>query len=357
MLSINIKKELRDFTQEISLSVSEGETLVLIGENGAGKSTLLNMISGLLNPDAGTISLNQRTLFSADERINIPADERNIGHLFQSYALFPHYSVYDNIAFGLKCRKIKKSDIEERVNAQIETMHLSDLRDINVGNLSGGQRQRVALARALVLDPDLLLLDEPLAAVDVLMQAEMRRELRHRMKEANIPSIIVTHTFADALELSDRIAIIQEGKIVQEGSPEEIFNNPATDFVAKFTGMENLFRGKSIQRADGEAEIHVGSLVIHTVTPLEGDVYVAIRAEELIFSREALDSTARNVFSGVVSDIKWNGVLSRITVNLGDIQVSGLITRQSLTRLKINIGNPIHVSFKASAVHIFPYPG
>jgi molybdate transport system ATP-binding protein len=355
MLSLDIEKELRDFNLKISLSVSEGETVVLIGENGAGKSTLLNMISGLMDPDSGVITLNQKKLFSAGEGINIPADERNIGHLFQSYALFPHYSVYDNIAFGLRCRKIKKADIESRVNAQIETMHLSDLRDINVGRLSGGQRQRVALARALVLDPDLLLLDEPLAAVDVLMQTEMRRELRHRMKEANIPSIIVTHTFADALELGDRIAIIQKGKIVQEGAPEEVFNNPATDFVAKFTGMENLFRGKSVLKAGGEAEIHVGSLVIHTVTSIKGDVYVAIRAEELIFSKEALDSTARNVFSGHVSEIKWNGVLSRITVNLGDIQLSGLITRQSLSRLNIIQGDTIYVSFKASAVHVFPY--
>lgn len=354
MLYFDVDKKLRDYELDMSLSVSEGETLVLIGENGAGKSTVLNLISGLLDPDRGEISLNNKILFSDKKKINLPSNERNIGHLFQSYALFPHYTVYENVAFGLKCRRMKANDVKELVNDQLEKMHLADLSGINVGSLSGGQRQRVALARALVLNPELLLLDEPLSAVDVLVQTEMRRELRQRIRDSRVPSVIVTHTLTDALELADRIAIIHEGTVIQEGKPEDVFNNPGSDFVARFTGMENIFRGRAVPIGGGEAEIHIGPIVLYTVTPLTGDVYVGIRAEELIFSKEPLESTARNVLEGKVAEVQWNGALSRIRVDIDGHHISGVITRQSLQRLRIEGGDTIYVSFKVSAIHVFP---
>lgn len=234
MLAIRAVKELRDFSLAFSFTLREGETLVLIGENGAGKSTVLNLISGILSPDSGEILLGGRTLFSDRLGIDMPAEERKIGHLFQSYALFPHLSVFENIAFGLRCRKIPKAEIAERVAGQLAALHLADLADVNVGRLSGGQRQRVALARSLVLEPDLLLLDEPLAAVDVRAQGGMRCELRNRIRQAGIPCVIVTHTLKDALELGDRVCLLEAGKVVLEGTPDEVLRSRENAFIASF---------------------------------------------------------------------------------------------------------------------------
>jgi ABC-type spermidine/putrescine transport systems, ATPase components len=236
MLSVHAVRQLRDFVLDITLSVRCGETLVLIGENGAGKSTVLNLISGILTPDGGEITLAGRTLFSDGSRIDVPAESRNIGHLFQSYALFPHMTVAGNVAFGLRCRKIPRPEIADTVAEQLAAMHLSDLADVNVGRLSGGQRQRVALARALVLEPELLLLDEPLAAVDMRAQAGMRTELRDRIRNAGIPCIVVTHNLRDVLELADRLCLIEEGRVAAEGAPEEVLAMRENGFIASFAG-------------------------------------------------------------------------------------------------------------------------
>lgn len=237
MLSFHAVRQLRDFVLDVTLSVARGGTLVIIGENGAGKSTVLNLVSGILTPDRGEIVLGGRKLFSDEEGINIPTEDRNIGHLFQSYALFPHMTVAENVAFGLRCRKIPKPEIAESVRAQLAAMHLSDLADVNVGRLSGGQRQRVALARALVLKPELLLLDEPLAAVDMRAKGAMRKELRERIRNAGIPCIVVTHTLRDVLELADRICLLEEGKVVAEGTPEVVLGMQENEFIASFTEM------------------------------------------------------------------------------------------------------------------------
>lgn len=354
MLSVKIKKKLRDFTLDAELSINKGETLVLIGENGAGKSTLLNIISGLVMPDEGKIMLEGNIVFSSSEDISITAEERNAGHLFQSYALFPHMSVFDNIAFGLKCIKMQKERINELVNNQMAAMHISDLSSVNVKSLSGGQRQRVALARALVLKPKILLLDEPLAAVDVRMQAEMRHELRQRIKAADIPCLIVTHTLTDALELGDNVAIIENGKIIQSGRPEEVFKKPKSGFAARFTGMENIFRGTAGKTKSGnETELKIKNVVLHTISDIEGDVIAGIRAEEILFSKEPLDSTARNILKGKVHEIHWNGALSRVVVDTG-ILITGAVTQKSMERLNLKKGDEIFVIFKASAVHVFP---
>ena len=236
MLSIHAVRRLRDFALDVTLSVEEGETLVLIGENGAGKSTVLNLISGILTPGAGEIILGDRTLFSDEERINVPTENRNIGHLFQSYALFPHMTVAENVAFGLRCRKVPKPEIARSVAEQLRAMHLSDLAGVNVGRLSGGQRQRVALARALVLEPELLLLDEPLAAVDMRAQGTMRKELREQIRNAGIPCIVVTHTLRDVLELADRLCLIDEGRVAVDGTPEEVLGMRDNAFIASFAG-------------------------------------------------------------------------------------------------------------------------
>ncbi len=236
MLSVHAVRRLRDFVLDITLSVRPGETLVLIGENGAGKSTVLNLISGILTPDEGEITLAGRTLFSSAECVAVPAENRNIGHLFQSYALFPHMTVAENVAFGLRCRKVPRPEIAFTVGNQLRAMSLADLADVNVGRLSGGQRQRVALARALVLEPELLLLDEPLAAVDMRAQGTMRDELRDRIRIAGIPCIIVTHNLRDAVELGDRLCLLDEGRVAAMGTPGEVLGMRENGFIASFAG-------------------------------------------------------------------------------------------------------------------------
>jgi len=217
VLEIEAQKQLRDFDLDVKFQVRDGEILMLVGENGCGKTTVLNLVAGLLPPDSGEIYLGGETLFSSNFEVNLSPESRNIGYVFQSYALFPHMTVYENVAFGLKTRKLSKRDIDDRVNGFLEASGLWDVRSEKAVNISGGQRQRVALARALVIEPDLLLFDEPLAALDTRMQAHMRRELRDLIHDCAVPSIIVTHDLKDVYAIGDRVCLIEGGKIAFDG--------------------------------------------------------------------------------------------------------------------------------------------
>jgi len=224
MLEIDVKKKLRDFDLEVSLKVEEGEILMLVGENGCGKSTLLNMVAGLLAPDAGEIILAGEPLFDSSLRINLPPENRKIGYVFQSYALFPHLTVRENVAFGLRARRLSRQKIEERVKGQLEAFGLEGVKDAKAVNISGGQKQRTALARALAIEPCLLLLDEPLAALDIRRQAEMRKELRNLIRNFGVPSIVVTHDLRDVVSIGDMVNLMEAGKVIHSGPAEEVFN-------------------------------------------------------------------------------------------------------------------------------------
>jgi len=224
MLEIDIRKRLRDFSLEVKLSVARGEILMLVGDNGCGKTTLLNIVAGLQDPDAGRIALDGRLIYDSALKTSTPAEARNIGYVFQSYALFPHMSVYDNVAFGLRTRSLSRSEIALLVKDHLEAAGLWEIRKAKAVDVSGGQKQRIALARALIIEPDLLLLDEPLSALDVRRQAQMRKELRETIHACHVPCIIVTHDLRDVACIGDWACLLEKGRIALKGGAQDVMS-------------------------------------------------------------------------------------------------------------------------------------
>ncbi len=230
---------------QITLSIQEGELFTLLGPSGCGKSTLLRLIAGFYNPDEGEIRFD-------GQRINeVPPSDRGIGMVFQNFALWPHMTAFENIAYGLKLRKVGRAEIASRVDSVLENVKLAGLGDRYPGQLSGGQQQRIALARALVLNPKILLLDEPLSNLDAKIRVQVRQEIRKLQKELGITTMYVTHDQEEALTLSDRIAVINQGKVFQVGPPKSLYERPANRFVADFIGINNFLPG-TIVAASGE---------------------------------------------------------------------------------------------------------
>jgi putative spermidine/putrescine transport system ATP-binding protein len=246
---------------DLSLEVRRGELLTLLGPSGCGKTTLLNLVAGFFSPDGGSISIDGRLVN------DVPTYKREIGLVFQSYALFPHMTVAANIAYGLRMRDLPKRDITRRVGDVLSLVKLQGLEDRKPRQLSGGQQQRIALARALVINPKVLLLDEPFSALDKNLRASMQIELREIQRNLGVTTIFVTHDQSEALSLSDRIAIMAEGSIRQIGTPEEIYTNPRERFVASFVGDVNVLRGKLMRIDDTRAIVEVG--VEHITVPVE----------------------------------------------------------------------------------------
>jgi len=228
---------------DVSLSVRSGECIVLLGPSGCGKTTLLRSIAGLEKPDAGEILIGGETMFSGAQRLEVPAQNRDLSMIFQSYALWPHMTAFDNVAFPLRSRKTPKEEVVERVNQTLALVGVTELAGQHPSDMSGGQQQRVALARALVAGDNLILLDEPLSNVDAKVRDQLRRELVEMQQELNFSAIYVTHDQIEAMELADRIAVMDLGKIVQLGSPREIYEKPSTRYVANFVGTVNELPG------------------------------------------------------------------------------------------------------------------
>lgn len=353
MLNVTVTKKLRDFTLDIAnFNVADGETLALLGENGAGKSTVLRIIAGLLKPEAGRISTNEIVYFDAEAKINLPPEMRNIGYMFQNYALFPHMTAEDNIAYGLKMKNLPATEVKDRVATLCHNMGITDIANQPVTRLSGGQRQRVALARALAPSPDVLLLDEPLAALDVKTQESMRRELSSVIKTAGIPCILVTHSITDALSMANRLSIIEHGKIIDSGTPEDVLRSAKSSFVSSFADNLNLFRGTVIVKHDGIVCVDIAGIKLRTVTALSGEVCVSIRPEELILSKEKIESSAVNSLTGTITAIKNEGLFLHVLVDVG-IPLTASVTIQSVERLGLSIGSTVTVTCKATAIQVF----
>jgi iron(III) transport system ATP-binding protein len=257
LLVANIHKTLggNAVLKGVSFELQKGEVVALLGPSGSGKTTLLRLLAGLDHPDIGRIELGDKLFFDSQTGAEVPAEKRNLGLVFQSYALWPHRSVFDNIAYGLRLRRIASSEIRERVLAVLQQIGLEGLAERFPHQLSGGQQQRVALARAIVYKPPLLLLDEPLSNLDAKLREEARVWLREIIEKLGISAVCVTHDQVEALALADRVLLLEKGRIEQEGSPEEIYESPKTIFAAEFMGSNNRLTGKVAEVRGAMAKI------------------------------------------------------------------------------------------------------
>jgi ABC-type Fe3+/spermidine/putrescine transport system ATPase subunit len=266
----------------VSLDVAEGEFLTLLGPSGCGKTTTLHIIAGLLQPDEGTVRMGSRDI------TRLAPPYRDMGVVFQSYALFPHKTVFDNVAFGLRMRKVAAGEIARRARAMLELVGLPGVEQRYPDQLSGGQRQRVALARALVIEPRVLLLDEPLSNLDALLRKRMRLELRDIQRRLGITTIFVTHDQEEAFEMSDRVALLNAGAIEQLGAPEDLYNDPASRFAAEFIGEASLLEAKVSAVADGRVEMALaggGALAIARPASTKAGNGLAVGARALVLVR------------------------------------------------------------------------
>jgi iron(III) transport system ATP-binding protein len=331
----------------VNLEVPEGEFYTLLGPSGCGKSTTLRCIAGLEMPDEGEISIGDEVVFSSSADTAAPAHKRPIGMVFQSYAIWPHMGVFNNVAFPLLHGRFKltRREVEKRVIKALSLVHLDDLADRPAPLLSGGQQQRVALARALVAEPKVLLLDEPLSNLDAALREEMRIEIRRLVKELGLTALYVTHDQTEALTMSDRVGVMASGQILQEGAPESIYFHPKDPFIAFFVGKINLLEGKVLRHIEEESVSIVltalGELRCRPSSDVGGEdqVFIAWRPEILECHRT--HPTGVNVVEGKVESISFLGDSIMVTVKSGNTE----ITCKSDSLKRFQIGEKLHVRF------------
>jgi putative spermidine/putrescine transport system ATP-binding protein len=326
--------------QDFNLTAEKGEFVSFLGPSGCGKTTTLRMIAGFERPTAGTISIGGTDI------TNRPPNRRNIGMVFQSYALFPNMTVADNIGFGLRVRKRPKDQIRKRVDELLGLINLPDKGGRYPYQLSGGQQQRVALARALAVEPEVLLLDEPLSALDAKIRVALRKEIRSIQRQLGITTVYVTHDQEEALSLSDRVVVMSEGRIEQIGAPPDIYNFPATPFVASFVGTLNLLAARIVDGPTGR--VSVDGQEIRASKPADsgaGRVTVALRPEAI----ELGEGGGSNRLVGEVEDVSFLGSIVRTRVRLGEGATVSLDTFNDPGLAAATIGDTVTVSFPPEA--------
>ncbi|NBK90425.1 ABC transporter ATP-binding protein [bacterium 1XD21-13] len=324
----------------ISLDINEGEFFTLLGPSGCGKTTLLRMIAGFNPIDDGTIYFNEKVIN------HIPADKRNIGMVFQNYAIFPHMTVKENVAYGLRARKIKGQELEERAMEAMKMMQIDNLKDRMPSQLSGGQQQRVALARAIVIHPDVLLMDEPLCNLDAKLRVTMRTGIKKIQKQLNITTIYVTHDQEEALSISDRIAVIHDGQVEQVGEPKEIYTKPANMFVANFIGTSGFLDGTA---KNGEVTV-LGKKKISLPMnkDFEGEVKVSIRPEYVL-----LDEPKEGELQGTITLATFLGDFMNYEIELENhqtIEINEYTDRMDNVRRS---GDPVSLNLVENRISIF----
>lgn len=346
----NVTKSYGDFKalDDVSLDIASGEFITLLGPSGSGKTTLLMVIAGFVRPDSGSVKFDQ------DEVITTAPHLRNVGMVFQNYALFPHMNVFQNVAYPLKLRKTPAPDIERRVKSALELVELGELRDRRVDQLSGGQKQRVALARAIVFEPRVLLMDEPLSALDKKLREQMQIEIKHLHERLGMTTIYVTHDQREALTMSDRVVVVNQGQFEQIDAPNQLYERPASYFVADFIG-ESSFLPVNV---NGE-KVSLESAVLNLANPVPatgGDHLLVVRPEKLEVLAKDSDVSAFNCIDGTVKEMVYQGesFLLYVTLSSGDNIVMRQPSRREVLANLPESGQPISLGLHPEDTIIVP---
>ncbi len=354
MLDIAVTRRLGNFTLDVALTAPAGSTLVVVGESGSGKTTLLRLLAGLDRPDSGRITLAGQRYFDGAAKIDVPAWQRRTGFVPQDYSLFPHLSIFENVAFGLRAQRLAGSGLAGRVEQSLEQFGMSGYINARPGELSGRQQQRVALARALVLEPELLLLDEPLSALDLHPRQSIRTELRRIHDARPCVTVYVTHAPAEALVLGDQVAVIEHGVLTQVSGREDFLHRPQSNYVAAFLGI-NLFRGPIIERRDnGLVRVATERGELWCIDPecCEGIVTVAVAPQLLTLHRERPAGVTTTALLGRVLEIAPEppgGVRCRVTIDALPPLVAE-VANDLIVSLGLREGDPVWASFDAKDV-------
>ncbi|MEA2635064.1 MAG: molybdate transport system ATP-binding protein [Chloroflexota bacterium] len=336
------------FELDVDLKVEPGEVVAVLGPNGAGKTSLLRGLAGLLPLDAGRVTLDGVVLEEPARAVRVPSERRPIGMVFQDYLLFPHLSVVENVAFGLRSRGTPKLAAIATARQWLDRVGLAAEAERRPSSLSGGQAQRVALARALATNPVLLLLDEPMAALDASTRVELRRDLRRHLESFRGVRLLVTHDPVEAMAMADRLVVLEHGRVLQSGTPAEVTQRPRSRYVADLVGV-NLFRGRAsnnvITIADG------GSLMATGAT--DGEVFAVVHPRTVALYRTRPDGTPRNVWEGRAVDLDFEG--DRVRVRLeGTPTIVAEVTPAAVRELSLDRGDPVWVAVKATEVNVYP---
>jgi len=340
--------------EDLRVACDRPTVTVLFGGSGAGKTTLLRCLAGLARPDAGTIRWGEEIWFDAERRAFLPPQARNVGFLFQDHALFPHLDVRGNVGYGL--RRMGVREREERLAEALRLFELTDLQHRSVRQLSGGEQQRVALARAVARRPRLLLLDEPLSALDSPTRLRLRGELRRLLLAASIPTVVVTHDRLEALALGDAMIVMDQGRIVQSGAVQDVFSRPATLSVASLLAVETVHPGQVVGGEDGLSTVAIGGVRLFALggdlPPGTRDVFVCIRAEDVVLLTGGQGhSSPRNRLPSTVLSVEREGQLMRVDLDAG-FPLSASLTKQACEELELEVGGRVIALVKAPHVHL-----
>jgi len=346
-LQAQLQARVGSFDLDVDLSIAPGEVVALLGPNGAGKTSVLRALAGLLTIDAGRIALDGIVLDEPAKAIRMPVEQRPIGVVFQDYLLFPHLSVLENVAFGLRSRGVGRTTATARARSWLDRVGLGLEANRKPGSLSGGQAQRVALVRALATDPTLLLLDEPMAALDASARVELRRELRQHLESFRGVRLLVTHDPVEAMAMADRLIVLEHGRVLQTGSPAEVTQRPRSRYVADLVGV-NLFRGTA--RHDVITISGGGSLT--AVGVADGNVFAVVHPRTVALYRARPDGTPRNVWEGRATDLDLQG--DRVRVRLqGSPSIVAEVTPAAVRELGLDRGDQVWIGVKATEVNVY----
>jgi molybdate transport system ATP-binding protein len=348
MLTAQVAVRLGTFDLDISIDAKPGEIVAVLGPNGAGKTTFLRAVAGLVALTQGRVVLDEVVLEDAARHVHVLPERRPIGVVFQEYLLFPHLTALENVAFGLRARGVTARESRARAGSWLARLGVNDCAEMRPGALSGGQAQRVALARALAIDPRLLLLDEPLAALDASARGAVRRDLKRHLASFAGIRIVITHDPLEAVALADRLVILERGRVVQTGSPAEVTQRPRSRYVADLVGV-NLLRGTA---ASGQVALS-GGAVLQSADGVDGDVFAVIHPRAVALHRARPEGSPRNVWRGRASALDFQGDRVRVGVE-GEMPIVAEVTPAAVKELDLAEGGEVWVSVKATEITVYP---